>query len=172
MHLFKLGLLHLTPPLYAVAVPLNALAIFATGAVRKTHDPYLVVEDKVIVGAVLLATVWLAWMQVQGIFSRAASADGVRQHLSRDLAAWPAGSGDTVVVWDYNFPYDLGAPVSPHADGAPGAFSTPITPAQRHWRTRYTRNGVHPISPRRCAIFPVHPSSMPALAMPSRMPAC
>jgi hypothetical protein len=107
--LFKPGLLHVTWPLYAVAVPLNALAIFATGRTKNTHDPYLVVEDKMVASAVLLGTMWLAGVQVQDIFARSAAAERVRQQLSYDLAEWPAKQGDTIVVWDNNFPYEIWA---------------------------------------------------------------
>jgi hypothetical protein len=107
--LFKPGLLHLVWPLCAVMGLLNALLIFAISPVRKPDGSHRVVEDKIIAGAVLLGAIWLTSVKVEEIFHIGADADRTRRQLSFDMARWPARAGDTIVVGDNNFPYEIWA---------------------------------------------------------------
>jgi len=106
---YKPGLLHIIWPLYAVAAFANAAMIFSRVQNDTRHDEWKFLEDKAVAAMVLLGLIYLASLSISDLFSKGATAEELRREVANDLVKWPPREGDTVVVWDHNFPYETWA---------------------------------------------------------------
>ena len=102
--LFKSNLLHITWPLFALIALLNAGLVFASAGATaslpaRRRGQQAIVE--LMFGAIALCAVW----EVREMRARSLGYQAVREELANDVAHWSVRRGDTVVVWDDNFPF-------------------------------------------------------------------
>ena len=106
---FRANHFHVLWPFYAVCTLSNAGLIFSRARPAVIRDRFLRMEDRLLAAAALLGMILAAGWQTERMFSQGADSEDLRRKVARDLARWPVRDGDTVVVWDHNFPYEVWA---------------------------------------------------------------
>jgi hypothetical protein len=106
---FRANHYHVLWPLYAVCAFNTAGLIFSRARPEVMQDRFLRMEDRLLASALLLGMILAAGWQMEQMFRQGTDSENLRHKVARDLAQWPVRDGDTVVVWDHNFPYEVWA---------------------------------------------------------------
>lgn len=162
--LFKAWFLHIIWPLYTVVFFAAAAAAWTGRAPGPARTKYVRLERRILSAAAVLGAGLAAAWQVGSVLSNGAASEMLRGQLARDLAAWPAGTGSTVVVWGNNFPFEIWARPFRPLPATPWSFlHTNSTSATPHADPIYARWGTADIAWAMCHVPQVYRVEDPGL---------